>query len=450
MPRHTQRHPTRLLALLAALAASACATPAAPPPARTSLPTLGPGDSNARLGYEEPPVQHAADLLPPELREGPHHRVADEVGSDGFMRIYGVRSDYGEFTAYGDQMLRIRVAEIRALGALEELSASEEFAAALGRSLKSPFVATWHLVTNPVESLSGIPRGAADAMRQTSELARGERGEFEASAFAELFGFEQRKRELAQRLGVDPYSSNAVLQRQLNRFTWVAYIGGLGEMVMPFARDEPAPVERISLEERREADLLREFAPEDLRRLNRIELAVMGVPEDTAQAFITHPWYSPRLQSLLVAHLAAMDLVDNRGVLLETALRARSEEDALLYERTAELLLLYHQQVAPFERLAPFADGTVVGVTRDAGLVAAVPLDYAVWTRPVHAYANTLKRTTLSDGRGIERRELLVTGSLSPKARAKFEQRGIGVTERALERLRPAAQPPAEEAGHRL
>ena len=427
---------------LAALGALACASP--PPAARTSLPTLAAGDTNAAKGYEKPPVLRAADVLPPELRSGPHHRVEDAVATDGFMRIYSIASDFGEFQASGDEMLRTRVAEIQALAALRELSAGEEFGEALSRTLKSPFVATWNLVTKPVKSITGIPRGAAEALRRTSELARGERSELEDSALGEFFGFEERKRELARRLGVDPYSSNPVLQEQLNRFAWVSYVGGFGAMLVPFA-EAPRPTEEQPPQAgARAEEILRDYAPEDLRRLNRIELAVMGIPEETSRAFIAHPWYSPRHQSLLVAHLAALDLVEGRAALIGAAVRATSEEDAVLYVRTAELVRAYHENVEPLERLATLRN-TVIGLTEDGRLVAPLALDYAVWTRPVHVFANTLRRSTVSDRRRVARREILVTGSFSPKAHAMIEGRGIVVTEQALERLRPAADEPAPD-----
>jgi hypothetical protein len=393
-----------------------CAMPAAAPQ-RTSLPTLGEGDTAAELGYEQPPLQHAGEVLPPDLVAGPHHRVSDAVRTDGFMRRYSIESDYGRFEALGDDMLRTRVAEITALAELEQLSASQEFASALGRTLKS--------------SISGIPRGASEALRSAAELSRGERSELEDAALGEFFGFEKRKREIAQRLGVDPYSSNEVLQAELNRFAWVSYVGGFGAMLVPFAETPGSSGEPVPAEMGREDQILLDYAPEDLRRLNRIELAVMGIPEPLRQRFVSHPWYSPRQQSLLVAHLATLDLVENRAAFVEAATQASSEVDALLYVRTAELLRVYHTEVAPLARLASF-QGSVVGVTADGGLVAPLALDYAVWTRPAHAFANTLVRSSLSDGSPVSRRQILVTGSFSPKARAKIRNRGIEVTERAL------------------
>lgn len=389
-------------------------------PERTSLPTLVDGDTDASLGYETPPVQRAIDVLPEEIREGPHHHVNDAVHTDGFMRVYEISTPSGLYTAYGDDGVRVRVAEIEALAQLRERSAGAEFGKAVQRSLASPFVATWNLVSRPSDSEHGVPDEAANDLRG-AEAGSAHRSEF--------FGFAQRKRELAYELGVDPYTSNAELQKELNRFAWVSTVGGFGERLFtPGDRD-------------REAELVRDFSPADLQRIARIELAVMGISEASAEAFLSHPWYSPGQRAEFVGHLAALDLVDNRKALVDVALGATSEEDANLYARSAELLHVYHDNVAPFELLAPFRGGTVVGFTRDGRLVAALPLDYAIWTKPAHAYANTLKRSKLGDGRPIATREVLVTGSFSPKARRKFKNRGITVREHALETLPPKPAP---------
>lgn len=440
---HPAPHPRLASALcVGLLGLAACAK--APVASRSALPALVEGDTDPALGYEQPPLQRAADVVPPELLQGPHHRVVEPVRTDGFLRSYSIESDFGSFEAVGDAMLRTRVAEIQALAELRELSASGEFAAALGRTLASPFVASWNLVTKPVRSITGIPRGAVDALRRASELGRGERSRLEDDALGEFFGFGRRKREIAHRLAIDPYTSNEVLQKELNRFAWVSYVGGFGAMLVPFAQKPAAATTRTPFATAREDELLLDFAPEDLRRLNRIELTVMGIPEPLRQSFVSHPWYSPRQQSLLVAHLAALDLVENRAAFVEAAIRASSEVDAIFYARTAELLRAYHEQVTPLSRLASF-QGTVVGVTADRRVVAPLALDYAVWTRPTHAFANSLKRSSLSDGSEIALREIWVTGSFSTRARAKIESRGIEVTERALD---PLASGNARVEGH--
>jgi hypothetical protein len=428
-----------LAAVLAAAVLTGCAS--TPAPERSSLPDLAPGDTDPKQGFESPPTLKASQVLPAELRSGPHHTVDETVVSDGFMRIYTIRSDFGEFRAYGDDLLRIRVAEIGALAELREMSSGSEFAEAMAATAKSPFVATWSLVTRPVRTITGIPRGAARALERAAQQSRDQRSEFEDGALAAFFGFERDKRRLARRLGVDPYSSNPVLQEELNRIAWVTTMGSLPARLIPFAGDDEPPPMPAGLGTERVGEMLLDYPPEDMRRVNRIELSVMGVDEATRDAFIAHPWYSPLHQSQLVAHLAAMDLTRDRNTFVVAALRASSEEDAMLYERAAQLLRAYHESRAPIVRLVDLGP-VVAGLTADDGLVVPLPFDFTVWTAPVQHIANLLYNARLADGE-IREREILVSGTLSELSRKRMARRQIRVTERAIEVLRPA-EPPAE------
>ncbi|HKJ25548.1 MAG TPA: hypothetical protein VKB65_12035, partial [Myxococcota bacterium] len=196
----------------------------------TVLRELEAADVDPDAGYEALPERHAAELLPPELLSSPHHRVRDAVGSDGFLNLYVIDSDFGVFEAAGDDLLRQRVHEIEALAELDRMQKRDEFAKAMAAGLKSPFVAAWNLIRDPVDSILGVPEAAWEAVKKTAEIGKRERGELEDSGFRELIGFEAKKREIAFQLGVDPYTSNRVLQKELNRFAWAAYLGGL-----PFA-----------------------------------------------------------------------------------------------------------------------------------------------------------------------------------------------------------------------
>ena len=61
-------------------------------------------------------------------------------------------------------------------------------------------------------------------------------------------------------------------------------------------------------------------------------------------------------------------------------------------------------------------------------------VDHLVWTRPAAALAEELAEGLPAD-LGVRRRELLLSGTLSSKARAEFESRGIGVTVNAFHSL---------------
>jgi hypothetical protein len=420
----------RIVPLLCAVAA-ACASP---PEARMVLQPLQEGDTSAARGFESPPILNARDLLPPDLVSGPHHEVDETVATDGFRNLYTITSELGSFEAHGDDMLRIRVREIEALAALREMSTRREFTTAVANALKSPFVATWNLITHPVDSITGLPVGAWNHLKRTTELAKGERGEFEDSALREFIGFESKKREIAYRLGVDPYSSNKELQKRLNRFAWVSFVGELPAIFVPFRGDaEPGDETAPAAPGDRMGEILLDYSPEDLRRLNRIEMAVMGIPEQARDAFIGHAWFSPRHQTVLVESLAALDLAAGRADFIEVAMRASSENDALFYQRVAEMMRSYHENVAPIERLVAFG-GAVAGYTSDHRLVVPLAVDYAVWTRPTAEFTQSLAAADFSDVE-VETTELLLSGRLSPKARARIESLGLTVTERAFETL---------------
>jgi len=434
--RSRRRTTSPVLAALLALAAAGCATPPKPP---LELPTAEEQRAAEAGGFELPPVRDARDLLPPELLKGPHYAVQEAVYIDGTTDVFTITSDFGTFYARGDDMVRSRVREVQALAALREMSATKEFATAAGRALASPFVATWHVISSPVDTIAGIPKGAWESMRRTSEIARGQRGELEDSAFKEFIGFEAKKRQIAGELGVDPYSSNKVLQKELNRFAWAAYAGGLPSMFVPFSKRPTAvdgePDDAIA--EQRLQKVLREYSPEDLDRLNRIELAVMGVPEPLCDEFIHHPWYSPRHETILVESLAALDVAKDRRAFIEVAVTAASEDDARFYQRSAELMRRYNEDVGRIDRIAA-VDGTVVGYAEKGTLVVPFPADYAVWSPSTAASARAFTEA-LPEETEVQRTTVLLSGTLSPKARAKIEGLGVEVVDRAFERLEARA-----------
>jgi len=383
-------------------------------------------------GFEVDPVRSAVELLPPDLLTSPHYRIDPQVVTSGFANRYAITSDYGDFEARGDRMLRTRIREIEALAALDEMSKTTAFADAAGNALKSPFVATWNLIANPVDTILGIPIGAWNAIKQTSQLARGERGALEDSGALALIGFEAKKRRIANELGVDPYSSNRALQKQLNRFAWAAYLGGLPYLFVPFVDDSDfqetseEPTDGL-------AETLLIYSPEDLRRLNRIELAVMGIPEPLSDELITHPWYSPRHATALVEALAALDLTQNRSAFIEAAVSAESEDDALFYEHTAELMRSYSDRVSPIREIANIG-GTPMGYAESGTLVIPLPADYTNWAPATDALARAIAEE-VSGHPNVERSELVLSGTASPLARERFEALGVAVTERAFEQL---------------
>src|SRR5262245_48227622 len=306
---------TRALAALG-LAACACATPP-DLSGRHTLPELQPGDTDPALGYEEPPRVMAREILPDALRVGPHHRVTDPVVSDGFLDVFVIKSDFGRFEVAGDAMLRQRVGEIDGIAALSDAQRNTAFAPALARAARRPFIARWNLARQPSTSALGMPEAAWQELLAIDAMARAERSDEAQGALDSYLRFERARRRLAARLDVDEHAQNPVLQRELNRVALAMFAGGFPLSGVPLSEGAPPSSHRPFAADARLASLLSDDSAEDLRRVDRIELAVLGLSPELSARVLAHPWLTPRHLTIIVASLVAMDGAANRIALVE-------------------------------------------------------------------------------------------------------------------------------------
>jgi len=200
-----------------------------------------------------------------------------------------------------------------------------------------------------------------------------------------------------------------------------------------------APLPEDLLPAERLAELYAHDSPEDLRRRNRIELAVMGVPAETIDAFLAHPAYSPRAQTGMVESLLALEPARDRGAYIDVAMQATTSRDAWFYLFGALVLRHHHLEVAPVTRLVRVGERSVAAVTRDGKLVVAGQIDYLLWTRPVDRFAAALAAAQAPD---VRSREIWLTGAASPLARRELASRGVTVVEGLLARLAPRLASP--------
>jgi hypothetical protein len=409
------------------------------------LPVLRPGDVDPAAGFESPPPRRASEILPPELFRGPHHRVLDAVGSDGFFHLFRIESEFGSFEAAGDLALRDRVQEIRALATLRAVEKSPAFAAARQAARSEPCVARWRLLDETDPDPGGVPAEARHEILRIDALPPAARSPEEAQARDAVLAFETAQRRLARRLGVSPYSANRTLLAALHPAAWAISAGDLPLDAVPDLRGTSVAVlpEDVVPGARLET-LFQQDSPEDLRRLSRLELAVMGVSAPVAEEFLDHPAWTPRLATALVESLVALDPARERASIVERALEARSEADALFFVMAALVLRAHHAEAAPLERVMALGERAVAGIAADGTLLVPAPVDELFWTRPALRFAENVAAATPA-GVTIRTREVHATGRVSPRARRELETRQIGVREavsrEVFERL--AASAPA-------
>ncbi len=388
-----------------------------------------------QVRYEPIPVLRASSILSAALRVGPHHRVRERVESDGYINIYRIDSRYGEFEAVSNAVLRMRVHEIAAIAVMEDIRESRAFRDAAAEAGIDTAQGLGNLIVRPKATLSGALGGMRRMVARLGEALHSRRSHAEDESWKSLVGFTGVKAELASELGVDPYSSNAVLQSYLDEIAWSAYAGGLSvaaakALIPGFAGLAIGVSSRAgSLNE-----LLAATPPADLRAMNREKLVALGVRADHARLFVDNAYFSPPQQTLIVDALEHLHGVRDRDAFIRFAVPTYDERVALFRQRMAQLYAVYHQRVRPVVQI--LAVGNLVAVrTVDDGMIVAVPADYLVYTPSLERIVSKYERFAEAH-RWVRARQIWVGGRMSSFALRSLERRGWLIVENADSRLR--------------
>lgn len=378
----------------------------------------------AQTVYESIPVLNASQILPPDLLTGSNHRVQERVLNDGFLNTYTIDSKFGQFKAASTAVMRERVQEINAMAAMDKLKGTKEYGAAVKESALSAMVAAKDMVFQPVQTLKTAASGVAVAFRRAGDSVFGaKRSDSEDSRFKSLIGFSNYKREYAYDLGVDVYSRNEVLQDRLNEIAWVGFAGGLTVSTAMAVVPGGAGIAMTAIGTTRlTREIFKTQPPADLRRMNTEKLRAMGIEPSTVEMFINESVFSPREQTILVSALDEMKGVGDRERFVQLAALTNNADMALFRQRQAEMYAGYHKAVSP---LTQFVSVGQVPAARagNGALVFNFPIDYLVWT---DSLARLVANTDLLANQlpGLTRKELWLTGNLSPRTRAELRKMG--------------------------
>ncbi len=401
--------------------APAAATPAqAVPPVFEPLPTLS-----------------ASAILLPPYDQGPNFQVQDPVPTYSGANAFTINSDFGVFQAGGNAMLMRRVSEINAIAVLNSVSATQEFADAAKKAAESPLVAAKELVTNPVGTISGVPKGIWKFLNQAGEsvkeIGEGRKSDPEQGNVAtNMLGFSKVKRDLALRLGVDPYSSNEVFQQALNRVAWPAFAGGFTVDIGMAAVTAGIGTAGIALSAVNWTgnlnDLLRNNSPSDLRLYNLGLLLNMGVNRPDADAFLNNNALSPTTQTILVAALANLDGTAGRDEFIRQATTSTDEHDALFFQQSAQLMDLV-DDTTPVTTITQL-NGLPVCLTEGGGVVVPIQWDFVAWTPMTARFVSALKSANFgAPATGVT---VVLTGVVSQMAAQNLTTLGVGFVQKQL------------------
>jgi hypothetical protein len=409
------------------------------------------GASFAADPYEPLPKLSASDFLDEAQLRGPHHTVEPAVRSDGYWNTYTITSRFGTFEAHGTPQVPVLVREIGALAELEEVNRAAVAAGALADSVGDMAKGAAHAASKPKETAEGVGDGVkrlfgrlGRTARRTAEKGqeaveeRGEEkdpsepqkdaGEKVAGASVavakSLFGVNRARREWARRLGVDPYTRNAVLFRELEAVAKYDAAGRFAKNLVPLGTLGAIAGTAADVDE-----LVWSKDPDEIQTLNEQRLKAMGVPGDVSRHFRLSDAYTLTTVTRLVAALSALEGVPGRAELIARAAEAEDVSQARFHEESGVLAEAFHRREAPVTRLLP--DMPALAVLARGRVVYLLPVDYLVWTedlaRDVAEAATRARREN-----ALARREIWLTGRASERTRSELRDRGFELREGAL------------------
>jgi hypothetical protein len=374
--------------------------------------------------YEKPPVLQASELASPSMLKGPHFLVDESVPIVELLGDFTIRSEFGVFEAHGRDMLGIRVVEVGALAELDKTSKSDVFLKAAGAAAARPVNAAVNMAMNPVETVKGAPAAAGRffdrvklGAKHITSATEGDGSTADKTAAvtkrvgsvsADVLGYEEERRALAKRLGVDPYTTNQVLSEKMNEVAWVAFSGRFGlNVVVSVAVPFSMAISATSVAN----NLVWDMKPGDLLNLDEQKLNSMGFGENQVAALMQNPLYSVTSLTSLVDALESLNGVRGRDQIAAFAGAAAKEDRARLIVAAVKMLAHYHAKVAPLAEVR--APGPLIARTGAGAIVVPAPLDYVPWTEAVATFA---RRPDLKAGK----RTVWLTGRLSARAKQQF------------------------------
>ncbi len=424
--------------------------------------------ASATPAFEVEPVLGSTSFVQPALLSGPGFQVDPHVEVRGYMARFTIDTRVGPIEAESVEILHERIAELPALEALDQLTQSEAFIGAAGESAVKTADGIGQVLRHPVKTITGIPAGVAryfgkrlakigrqaqsvsdrtarelgndgspyprspGPMTEARDIDREEesrnpdkknrRWYSRAGSEAEReikrqIKYGQVRRELAERLGIDPYTSNPYLRERLDQLAWagsggryaasaaLGSIGGIGGLVI-------ANGSQLN-------EIVWKLDPDKLRELNARRLTRWCSDNLLMRQFLRRGTFTPTLQTAMLDALDTIKPERGGDALLELAMTANSDLEARYIVNALDLIA---------HRLGDRAHGgslITIGASlaydsTDGERVLPLPVDYLAWTDDVAGFIDNDR----FDG---ATKTVLLTGTATMRSQQELTSRGWNI-----------------------
>jgi hypothetical protein len=369
----------------------------------------------------EPPIEKDAKVLLGDNVKGENWTIAPVVHSDGFVRIYTLNTPYGDFQVSGQHRLEERLQELRALQTLEKMSKTKVFAQAVSKAGLAPLRFGRDLLTDPLGTAGNVVTGVQNLFDETvATVSQKDQGR--DPLLNRLVGLTAAERDLAVRLGVDPYSDFVPLRNGLREVARVMALGSISVDAALSAIPGGAgiAVSATSTASALNSSVYSKTSSEIAAEVDS-KLTALGVDKNTVQLFINNHAYTPADQYAVAGALQQLG-ASNSDVFLSRAAKANNPDTAKAYRYRAELLAKESKRLGSIKTFA-VVSGALLNRNADGELVAVFPFDDVAWTDHVSA---SLTRVSgeIANNHETKPPEFAATGTMSAMTQDELKKLG--------------------------
>ena len=310
--------------------------------------------STAMAIQYEPAVTFDATTILGKQKSSLKVEITPEVSNDGRFNHFNARLHDVDMRIPTNDWMKERLYEEEAIGVLRRIKDSDAYQKGLDAAMEAPLTLTRNTLNDPVATLESIPDGLSNLMQDLGAAissAGSGQSDDDNALVKDLIGFNTVKRRLASELGVDVYSTNLLLQQEMDDVAWSMFAGGAVIDVALAAAPLAASLAIELSEQANTGSLSWRIPPATLQQAMVRSLKQYGLTDAEIESVVFHKTCNLNHLSSMVTNMQAMAAVKGIDRFFRQVAGLNTELDCRIHQKAAMMAYLYHANKLPLQRI---------------------------------------------------------------------------------------------------